>query len=149
MIASRRGRRLAAGLALVVAGVGAGGCTEVESTSSAGYEPAKLQEIEGSELARVAFTAEGAKRTGLQTAPARRSGRHRIVPYSALLYDGEGSPFVYTATTPLSFERAAVVVERIKGDRVLLTDGPPPGSRVVTTGVAEVYGAELEIAGSH
>ena len=148
MSAGRRGRRLAAGLALM-AGVGIGGCTEVESTSSAGYEPAKLQEIEGSELVRVAFTEEGAKRTGLRTVAAGQSGHHRIVPYSALLYDGEGSPFVYTATTPLSFERAAVVVDRIKGDRVLLTDGPPAGSQVVTTGVAEVYGAELEIAGSH
>ena len=148
MIASRRGRRLAAGLALM-AGVGIGGCTEVESTSSAGYEPAKLQEIEGSEHAQVAFTAEGAKRTGLQTAPARQRGRHRIVPYAALLYDGEGSPFVYTASSALSFRRAAVAIARIEGGRVLLTDGPPPGSRVVTTGVAEVYGAELEIAGSH
>ena len=45
--------------------------------------------------------------------------------------------------------RADVVVDRIDGDRVLLTEGPRPGSRVVTVGAAEVYGAELEIAGSH
>jgi hypothetical protein len=144
-----RARRLAVGLALIAAGVAPSGCTEVEATSSAGYEPAKLHEIKGSELKQVTLTAEGAERTGLRTAPVRRSGGHRVVPYSALIYDAEGGTFVYTAPTPRSFLRVAVVVDRIEGDRVLLTDGPAAGSRVVTVGAAEVYGTELEIAGSH
>ena len=45
--------------------------------------------------------------------------------------------------------RAEVKVDRIDGDRVLLSEGPPAGTKVVTVGAAEVYGAELEIAGSH
>jgi hypothetical protein len=36
-------------------------------------------------------------------------------------------------------------VDRIEGDRVLLTDGPPAGTKVVTVGVTEVYGTELEV----
>ena len=32
---------------------------------------------------------------------------------------------------------------------MLLAAGPPPGTEVVTVGAAEVYGAELEIAGGH
>jgi multidrug efflux pump subunit AcrA (membrane-fusion protein) len=96
----------------------------------------------------VTLTAEGAERAGLQTASVRRSGDHRVVPYSALIYDGEGRTFVYTAPTPRTFLRSPVVVDRIEGDRVLLTDGPAAGSRVVTTGAAEVYGTELDVAGS-
>jgi hypothetical protein len=142
-------RRLAAALAPIVAAVALSGCTEVESAAVEGYEPAKLHEVEGSEAKQVTFTKEGAQRTGLRTAPARESGAHLVVPYSALIYEGEGGTFVYTAPTPLSFLRAAVVVDRIEGDRVLLTEGPAAGSQVVTTGTAEVYGAELEIAGSH
>jgi hypothetical protein len=42
-----------------------------------------------------------------------------------------------------------VEVDRVERDRVLLTDGPPAGSEVVTVGATEVYGAELEIAGGH
>jgi hypothetical protein len=153
MTASRssgwRASRLALGVALIVAGVAPSGCTEVEPAEEAGYEPATLQAVEGSELKQVTLTAEGAERTGLRTAPVRRSGDHRVVPYSALIYDGEGKTFVYTAPKPRSFLRAAVVVDRIEGDRVLLTDGPAAGSRVVTIGASEVYGAELDVAGSH
>jgi hypothetical protein len=144
-----RAHRRAVGLALIVAGVALSGCTEVEPAEEAGYEPAKVQEVEGSELKQVTLTAEGAERTGLQTAPVRRSGAHRVVPYSALIYDGEGRTFVYTATKPRSFLRVAVVVDGIEGDRVLLADGPAAGSRVVTIGATEVYGAELDVAGSH
>jgi len=142
-------RRLAVGLALIAAGVAPSACREVEETTPAGYEPAKLHEVAGSELKQVTLTAEGAERTGLTTAPVRRSGDHRVVPYSALIYDGEGGAFVYTAPEPRSFLRAAVVVDRIEGDRVLLTDGPAAGSRVVTIGAVEVYGTELDVAGSH
>jgi hypothetical protein len=137
------------GLATVVAAVAICGCSEVESTTEAGYEPAKLHEVEGTDVKQVTLTAEGAERTGVRTAHVRRSGDRRVVPYAALIYDGAGKTFVYTARQPRSFLRAPVVVDQIDGDRVLLRDGPAPGSRVVTTGAAEVYGTELEIAGSH
>ena len=45
--------------------------------------------------------------------------------------------------------RRPVTVERIDAGRVFLTRGPAAGTTVVTTGAAEVYGAELEIAASH
>jgi multidrug efflux pump subunit AcrA (membrane-fusion protein) len=136
-------------LAAVVAVAALSACSEVESTSAPGYEPSKLHEVEGSDVKQVTLTPEGAKRTGLRTAAVRRSGDHRVVPYSALIYDGEGRTFVYTSPQPLTFLRAPVVVDRIEGDRVLLTRGPEAGRRVVTTGAAEVYGSELEIGGSH
>jgi hypothetical protein len=137
------------GLAAALVAIALSGCTEVESSDVEGYHPSELHEVEGSDVKRVTFTTEGAERTGLRTAPVRRDGDRRVVPYSALLYDGEGATYVYTAPEPLSFVRAPVVVDRVVGQRVLLTDGPPVGSRVVTTGAAEVYGSELEIAGSH
>jgi len=56
---------------------------------------------------------------------------------------------VYTTAKPLTFEREPVTVDRIEGNRVLLSDGPPAGTKVVTRGATEVYGAELDIAGSH
>jgi hypothetical protein len=42
-----------------------------------------------------------------------------------------------------------VVVDRVVDDVVWLADGPEPGTRVVTVGSTEVYGAELDIAGGH
>jgi hypothetical protein len=140
-------RARTAGVALVLAALL--GCSEVDDASTGGYEPARLARVGDSGLKRVTFTAEGARRTGLRTATVRRSGRHRVVPYDALIYDGEGRSYVYLSLEPLTFVRAGVEVDRVERDRVLLTDGPPAGSEVVTVGATEVYGAELEIAGGH
>jgi hypothetical protein len=137
---------LACGLGVVVAGLPLAGCSEVESESATGYEPAKLEHVKGhGDLQRVTFTAEGARRVGLRTARVRRSAKHTVVPYAALLYDPEGKTYVYTSPTSLVYLRAEVQVQRIAGDRVLLSDGPPAGTEVVTVGATEVYGTELEV----
>jgi len=151
---NRRSRRhlpaICAGLLVVIAGLGLSACAEVETEAVSGYEPATLEPVEGTDdRKRVTFTAEGARRTGLRTAPVRRSGEHLVVPYAALLYDPEGKTYVYTRPEPLSFVREQITVERIEGDRVLVLDGPQAGTEVVTVGAAEVYGTELEIAGGH
>jgi hypothetical protein len=124
-------------------------CSEVEESSSGGYEPATLESVEGADVKRVKFTGEGARRTGLRTAKVRQRGKQRVVPYASLVYDGVGKAYVYTSPRPLTFDRVQVQVGRIERDRVLLREGPPAGSDVVTVGSAEVYGTELEIAGGH
>jgi hypothetical protein len=142
-------RLAAAALALVVASLPLAGCKEVEEESAAGYEPAKLEEIKDSDLHRVSFTPEGARRISLKTAEARKSGSKTLVPYASLVYDAEGNTYVYKQTKPLSYVREEVKVDRIDGDRVLLDEGPSAGTTVTTVGTAEVYGSELEVAGSH
>lgn len=69
--------------------------------------------------------------------------KRKVVPYSALYYDASGDAWVYTNPKPLVFERQRVAVERIVGDWVVLTEGPPVGTPVVTTGAALLYGAEV------
>ena len=78
-----------------------------------------------------------------------QSGQFTVVDYESLIYDGQGVPWVYTVPEELTFLRAQVVVDRVEDDRVLLSDGLTAGTRVVTTGATEVYGTELDIAGSH
>jgi hypothetical protein len=138
-------RLLSVGVALAIAAVPMSACKEVEEESSGGYEPSKLESVKGSDLKRVTYTAEGVKRTGVRTAPLRRSGPYKVVPYAALIYDAEGKTYVYTSPKPLSYLRQPVEVARIEGERVLLSAGPPVGAEVVTIGAAEVYGTELEI----
>jgi hypothetical protein len=126
------------------------GCAEVGDTSSAGgYSPAKLAAAGSGDLQRVTFTPDAAARVDLQTDTAARVGRHTVVDYAALIYDGQGESWVYTVPGPLTFLRAKVAVNRIEGDRVLIANGLAPGTRVVTVGATEVYGAELDIGGSH
>jgi hypothetical protein len=115
-------------------------CSEVESEPATGYEPSTL------EHSRIQFTAEAAARTGLRTAVVRRSAGRATVPYAALLYGPQGDTHVYTSPRRLLYLKQEVRVDRIEGSRVLLSSGPPPGTRVVTVGAAEVYGTEQEVA---
>ena len=124
------------------------GCRGAESVAEP-YEPASVATLAGVEVKQVTLTQEAARRVALQTVPTRRSGQHVVVPYASLIYDGQGATWVYATTAPLTFLRASVVVDRIDNDDVLLTRGPAVGVSVVTVGVAEVWGAELDIAGGH
>jgi len=42
--------------------------------------------------------------------------------------------------------RQEISIDRVDGDSVMLSDGPPAGTEVVTVGAAEVYGSEFEVA---
>ena len=148
----RQLRALCAGLVLITAGVSLSACNQAAETSTGGYEagkPAgpisKVEPIKGTDVALVKFSALGAKKVGLQTAVIRRDGEQEVMPYAALLYDGEGKAFAYTSPKPLTFVRKEVTVERVDGDRVVLAEGPPAGTRVVTTGADEVYGTEFGV----
>ena len=142
-----------AGLLAVVVAITAGaataGCTEVEAPAQHVHQPAHLEPVEGTDLQQVNFDQRAAEQVALQTATVERRGNHTVVPYAALIYDGSGASWVYTSPEPLTYVRAAVEVARIVDDRVMLRNGPPVGTTVVTRGAAEVYGAELEIAGGH
>ena len=144
-----RRRLRVAGAALLLAGLSLAGCAEVEDAAVEGYEPASLSSVAGTDFQLVTFTEEGAARTGLTTAPVERSGRRLAIPYEALIYAGDGTSYVYVSPKPLSYQRTEVAIDRIRGSRVLLSEGLQAGSHVVTVGASEVYGTELEIAGGH
>ena len=67
------------------------------------------------------------------------------VPASAIWIDADGQEWVYTSPEPLTFVRDPVVVDRYEDDVALLSEGPEPGTEVVTVGVAELIGSELGI----
>jgi hypothetical protein len=90
----------------------------------------------------VVLTPVGVQRIGLQTAVAAQAGRNRaVVPYSALLYQSDGSSVIYTVTGPLTYTLVTVGVAGIQGSRVYLT-GLAPGSTVVTVGGEELLGVQ-------
>lgn len=142
-------RPLPAALLTVAVGTSVSACTEVVPPEPEVHQPAHLEPVEGSDVQQVTFDERGAEQVSLRTAPVRRVGPHKVVPYAALIYDGDGAAWVYINPDTRTYVREPVDVSRISGNRVLLDKGPPVGTEVVTTGAAEVYGAELDIAGSH
>jgi hypothetical protein len=142
----RRSRRhVTATLAALVAAASLSACTEVEKAEKEHYSPAKLTAVKGEkDLYAVTLTQEGADRIGIATEQVGTHKGHTFIPYAALMYESDGSAFVYTNTEGLTYVRAHVDVDRVSGDRVLLREGPPVETKVVTTGAAQVHGAELE-----
>lgn len=142
----RPGRHAAAVLAVLAAGTSLSACTEVKSADKEHYSPAAIAPVEGGddELVSVTLTQEGADRIDIATGSVTRAGGQKVIPYAALLYEKDGSTFVYTNPNGLTYVRAHVEVDRVAGDRVLLSEGPAVGTKVVTTGAPQVHGAELE-----
>src|ERR687898_970097 len=138
-----------AGLVLIAGVVSLSACSEASSgydyETASHQEPAKLEPIKGTDVQRVIFDAVAAKRVGLKTAPIRQNGQGKVMPYAALIYDAEGKTYAYTAPEPLTYVRQEINIDHFDGDSVVLSDGPPTGTEVVTIGVDEVYGTEFEV----
>ena len=142
-------RAACASLVLIACVVSLSACSEGSSAYdyelASHHEPAKLEPIKGTDVQRVIFDAEAAERVGLKTAPIRQDGQGKVMPYAALIYDAEGKTYAYTAPEPLTYVRQEINIDHFDGDSVVLSDGPPTGTEVVTVGVDEVYGTEFEV----
>lgn len=64
------------------------------------------------------------------------------IPYQSLIYWSDGTTWVYGEVGARQYTRMPVEVAHIEGDQVLLAKGPAEGTRVVTFGAAELFGAE-------
>ena len=92
--------------------------------------------------------ADGKLRPGEKVSvavPLQGEAESSVVPAAAVLYDIHGGMWVYENTGPQTFIRRRVEVRFVsKGDAVL-SRGPKPGIKVVTDGVAELFGTEFGI----
>jgi hypothetical protein len=158
------GLRTAAALAAVA--LGGAGCNSGTSSAAEGAEkadaPVQVQEVAGSDVKQVTLTAQAARRLDIQTvAVAAATGRPgaaggtapnspaaTLVPYSAVVYAADGTTWLYTVPRPLTYVRTKVAVASVggaQGTEATLSAGPPVGTTVVSTGVVELYGAELGV----
>jgi len=67
-----------------------------------------------------------------------------VIPYSAVIYDYKGGAWTYTTPEPLTFVRHRIEVEYVDGNKAILKEGPPVGTKIVTAGASELMGVELK-----
>jgi hypothetical protein len=146
----RQLRAACAGLVLIAGVVSLSACGEASSgydyETASHHDPAELEPIKGTDVQRVIVDPEGVERAGIQTSPIRQNGQGMVMPYSAVIFDAEGHTYTYTSPEPRTYVRQKIVIDRVEGDSVMLFDGPPAGTEVVTVGAAFVYGTEFEVA---
>jgi hypothetical protein len=145
-MAKNSNRRRAVLLALAAGAIvaaGAAGCAPTSSSGQSSPPPtATLQNTPGSSVPSVVLTPVGKERIGLQTAPVGDAGGKATFPYSALLYEPDGTAAVYVPTGQLTFLRHYVKVAAIHGSTVVVTSGVTLGQSVVTVGAEELLGVQ-------
>jgi hypothetical protein len=139
---------LAAAAALVLTGCGV-------TQATADQPPAVVQSVQGSAVPQVRLTDQAMHRIGIATQAVRvvtvtvagRRGPYKVIPYSAVIYDNDGSTWTYAETTARTFMRERITVRVIRGATAVLSQGPAAGVTVVTVGAPELLGTEYNISG--
>jgi hypothetical protein len=114
--------------------------------------PALIKPVAGSQIPQLQLTERAVQRLGIVTQPVRpttTAGQpaHEVIPYSAVVYDHDGSTWTYVNTAARTYEREPITVTGIDGQVALLSAGPVAGTPVVTVGAAELLGTEYNISG--
>ena|SRR5215472_10280155 len=141
---------LVVGAAVILAGCG--------TATAADPPPATVTQIAGSQVQRLQLTAQAIQRLGISTQPVREmptaAGKamgnaraRKAIPYSAVVYDTNGSTWTYVNTAARTYVRQRVTLTEIRGQTAILSSGPPVGAAVVTVGAAELLGTEYDISG--
>jgi len=117
--------------------------------------PATVKSIPGSAVKQLRLTPQAIHRLGIATVAVRtaqstldgRPGTYRVIPYSAVVYDNDGSTWAFMNTAPRTYVRQRITVGAIQGNTAVLTAGPAAGAVVVTVGAPELLGTEYNISG--
>jgi hypothetical protein len=145
----RQKGRVGVAVMVAVASASLSACAGPPASAAKGVEPFSLKPIDGTGLAEVKVTPLSARRIGIKTAPVREfaigATVRKVVDYAALIYEPSGATSVYTNPKALVFVRHAVTVESNDGNNVVLSDGPPAGTPVVTVGGAQLLGMEFGV----
>jgi hypothetical protein len=127
------------------------------AAASAGQDPppAVVKSIPGSAVKQLRLTGQAIHRLGIVTAAVRaaqtavdgRRGTYKLIPYSAVVYDNDGSTWAFVNTAARTYIRQRITVGAIQGVTAVLTAGPAAGAAVVTVGAPELLGTEYNIRG--
>jgi hypothetical protein len=137
-----------AGLVIGAAAILAGCATATPAETP----PALIKQVAGSQIPQLQLTERAVQRLGIVTQPVRQATTagqpaHEVIPYSAVVYDTDGSTWTYVNTAARTYERKPITVAEIDGETALLSAGPTAGLAVVTVGAAELLGTEYDISG--
>ena len=130
-----------AGTALLAA------CTAVEP---AAHKPVPAVEItkgaDESAPKTMTLTPDAVRRLEVRTVVVEDATE---IPYSGVLYDKKGAPWVYSNPRERTYVRVPVTIEKVVGDTAQLSAGPGVGTVVVTQAGIKLYGAETGVGGGH
>ena len=137
-----------AGLVIGAAAILAGCATAAPAEAP----PALIKPVAGSQIPQLQLTERAVQRLGIVTQPVRQTTTagqpaREVIPYSAVVYDHDGSTWTYVNNATRTYERKPITVTEIDRETALLSAGPAVGTAVVTVGAAELLGTQYDISG--
>jgi hypothetical protein len=130
-------------IALAFGALPLNGCQE--GTAKTAAPPPATVEKQESGIGRITLTTRAAERLGIDFAAVVKNGRYLEAPYNTLLYDASGKEWVFVSPQPNVFTRTPVKVELIEGEKMYYSQGPEAGTKLVTSGIAQLYGIEFGV----
>ncbi len=133
---------------LIIASLQFSACQQ-KSERPAKIERARLEDSDEARQ-RVRLTAKRAEQLGIKTAPIREeqiSGKLRkVVPAAAVVYDEQGNAWTFTNPDSLVFVRERVRIDSLGAGMAVLSEGPPVGAAVVTSGATSLFSDEFRVS---
>ena len=77
------------------------------------------------------------------TLPLDSNEPRKVIPREAVLWDIQGTSWVYVHVGPQTYERARIWIDFTTENEAVLQYGPADGTEVVTAGATELFGAEF------
>jgi RND family efflux transporter MFP subunit len=77
------------------------------------------------------------------TLPLTDQEERLVIPRDAVLWDIQGTSWVYVHSGPEEYRRARILIDFTTDTEAVLSYGPDPGTEVVTAGAAELFGTEF------
>ncbi len=90
--------------------------------------------------------SEGKLRPGERvyvTLPLSKQEERLVIPRDAVLWDIQGTSWVYVHSGPQEYRRARILIDFTTDTEAVLKYGPEQGTEVVTAGAAELFGTEF------
>src|ERR687883_1969350 len=105
-----------AGLVIGAAAILAGCATATPAEAP----PAVIKPVAGSQIPQLQLTERAVQRLGIVTQPVRQAATagqpaREVIPYSAVVYDTDGSTWTYVNTATDMYRRKPITVEAIDG----------------------------------
>ena len=143
-----RGRSYGFAALLVAGGLTVAGCgASAQGAPSPPDEVASVHTPPGGGPGIITLSQAAHDRLAVETAVVAAGPAGLGIPYAAVVYEPDGTAWVYAQADPLTYQRAPITITGITGDQVTLAAGPPPGTLVVSQGAAELVGVETGIDG--
>ena len=117
-----------------------------DSAATEKVPPAVLESVPEGEIGRITLTDLAAQRLDIQTVTTEEGSASALqVPFAAVIYQPDGSTWVYSNPEGKVYVREEIEIDRIDGDVAYLTSGPEPGTPVVVVGASELWGFEFGV----